>query len=331
MRWARVLASAVIVVLALGTLWRLCVRPYRCDVAFVDVRDATARAYRSGGSAIMDLHAHLPRVFECLPCEPYSVHWQMLAAAALDMTGRRPLALSVAERALRWDRRPELYSQAAHLQAAAGQHQKSIESIRQAVLFNPAILDGIREGGLREHAHRALREHYVAAGNLIRNSFFERRLPFGRIEFTGTGQGPDSVAAGWFLFTSSPGTVKFDVVPSTRPGGRTGMMAHLVVSSPLSGISQVWGPADRGPSAVTTSAWVYVVKGNVFIGSGQLANVSFDTVIGYSGQWRRIEGRSGTCPVSQTSIGAASADTEFYVTEVEARAVADAPACETPG
>lgn len=327
----RAVASLVIVAGAAAALWFLSVRPYQCDVSLVQALRETVAATRDPdpGAGAIRARNNLPRIYECLSCEPHLIHWQVLAATSLELAGRNEEALAIAENATRWDRRPELFVRLAHLQSAAGQHRQSVASIARAVLFNPAYIDTIDNGLLREAAHQVLLQQYVQWGNLARNGDFTHRKRLGGASsFTGTGQGPDSTATHWFLYTSAQSTVRAEVQPNDRPGGK-GNMVHIVAQAPGAALAQVWSPVDRGPSATKTAAWVRVVRGTVYVGSGPLGSVSFDaayTDIGTQ-QWRRLEGRSTGCPIVQTVIGTMEPNTEFYVAEVEVNAVPGAGAC----
>jgi hypothetical protein len=107
-------------------------------------------------------------------------------------------------------------------------------------------------------------------------------------------------------------------------------MMHITAGTAGSGLVQIWSKEDRGPSVVTTSGWIFVVRGSAAIGSGPQGEVSPDATVASPGRWERIEGRSNSeyCPVGMTMIMTQAPDTEFYVTDVEVRAVMDAPACD---
>jgi hypothetical protein len=328
----RLAASVVVIAGAAGASWMLVVRPYRCDVSLVHALRETVAAARDSdpGAGAIRARNNLPRIYECLSCEPHLIHWQVIAATSLELAGRKEEALVLAENATRWDRRPELFVRLAHLQSANGQHRQSVASVARAVLFNPTYIDTIENGVLREAAHQILAQQYVRWGNLVRNGDFRQRRRFGgATEFTGAGQGPDSMATHWFLNTSGQSSVRAEVQPNDRPGGK-GNMVHVVAPLAGSGIAQVWEASDRGPSATMTSAWVKVVRGTVFVGSGPLNAASYDAMFTTPGtaEWRRIEGRSTGCPVMHTIIGAVQANTEFYVAEVEVRAIPGTRACD---
>jgi hypothetical protein len=328
----RIAASIAVVAIAAEAVWMLCVRPYQCDVALVPALRETVAASRDPDPAVAAIRArnNLPRIYECLSCEPYLIHWQVIAATSLELAGRDAEALAIAENASRWDRRPELFVRLGELQAKAGQHRQSVASIARAVLFNPTYIDAIENGLLREAAHQILTASYVDWGNLVRNGdFSHRKRVGGATAFTGNGQGPDSVARHWFLYTQEPSTLRAEMLPNARPGGKGNMM-HVVANGSRSALVQVWGPVDRGPSAAKTSAWIRVMRGTVRIGSGPFGAVSDDAAYTEVGtqQWRRLEGRSTGCPVAQTVIGTMEPNTEFYVAEVEVHAIAGAAACE---
>jgi hypothetical protein len=327
----RLAGSVVVIVGTLAAAWKLSIRPLQCDRALPAVRLGVATAAQEQNPALAAelARAQIPSIERCLECEPHLLQWRMSAIGAFSIGGQREAALEQAEIAVRWDRRPEVYIQLAQLQFASGRRKEAIGNIRQAALFSPRSVDSIADGTLREEAHRAVMARYVQHGSLLRNGRFVVLDAAGSGTFTGAGQGPDTVAADWFLFSPVASSVRCRLLPATHPGG-SGNMLHVIAPAVGSGLVQVWGSKELGPSQTTTRAWVRVVRGNVFVQSGRVEEVSYD-VITASPRWQLVAGRSQTCPVGQTMIGAASPDTEFEVADVVVTAVPDAPACQRTG
>jgi len=196
-----------------------------------------------------------------------------------------------------------------------------------AVSFSPTIINLIDDTAARQALYRQISSEQARLGNLLLNPDFRTRRSSGSTAtFRGSGQGPSSIAAHWLLYNTPPGFVRCDFLPSMRPGDK-GLILHIETNGKSSGLEQVWGTAGTGPAQATTSAWVFVKRGRIFIGSGYLESVSPDAVSKMENRWEFLAGHSQSCPVSQTVIFSDTVGADFYVSGISVTAVPDAPQC----
>jgi hypothetical protein len=92
-------------------------------------------------------------------------------------------------------------------------------------------------------------------------------------------------------------------------------MIHVATRGASNGLVQVFDLFNRGPSRSFAYAWVYVIRGQVGIGTGNGGNTGFDAVSSVTGQWQRIDAYNGVNPANEFIIYSRVADTEFYVSE----------------
>jgi hypothetical protein len=158
------------------------------------------------------------------------------------------------------------------------------------------------------------------ANNLLTNASFEIVGPSGpSTSFTCTPSlccGGLSAADSWttwvnqcpqFGFPSN--TVRTELVPSTLPGGGA-MMIHVGTTSPESGIVQVFA----GTPQVVSSAWVFVTRGQVCIGTGNGGNTHCDDFSTTTGQWELLQAPNGVSPANEFIVYATSqGGADFFV------------------
>lgn len=142
----------------------------------------------------------------------------------------------------------------------------------------------------------------------------------------GAGQ---SAAKNWTVGANILGTtVQTKLLPSTLVNG--GRMIHVTTDGARSGLVQVFGPLGQGPGKVYACAWIYVVKGQVAIGTGNGGNTGSDVVLWKTGSWERLEVSNGVSPANEFIIYAVShGGAEFYVESAEIH-VRHSPVCCTP-
>ena len=329
MKMLRNIGAGVIVVVAAGLIWFCCVMPWRCNRTMARITAATERLMRAeqeSWKSAATARANLQTLDGCADVCRDDVDREMLAAANLRVLGRNEEAVALYEHALTWDRRPELYLQLGVTQVAAGLRETGINTLRKAVRFNPRIVNMVDDAGARDALYRQIATDHARGGNLLRNPDFRIRSRKAAASFSGQGLGHDSAAANWPIYNGGPGATFVEVLPSTRPGDQ-GLMLHIRTTNRHSGVEQVWASRDGGPGAVETSAWVFVNSGQACIGSGKYETVDADIVSTTTGKWEQIRGRASRCPVAQTVVFSCDGPADFYITGIEAHAIADAPPC----
>jgi hypothetical protein len=164
----------------------------------------------------------------------------------------------------------------------------------------------------------------AAAANLLANPGFEAVGPQGPFtSFTCTANvccGGQSAADAWTTWINQCPQFGFPentvrtahVTPSSLPGGGNAMI-HVLATSSGSGIVQVFGPFNTGPAQVTSSVWVYVVRGQVCLGTGNGGNTHCDAFSTTTGQWELLQAGNGVSPANELIVYASSdGGAEFY-------------------
>jgi hypothetical protein len=90
-------------------------------------------------------------------------------------------------------------------------------------------------------------------------------------------------------------------------------MIHVTTTGNSSGLVQVFLPFNTGPEHVISSAWVFVKKGKVCIGTGKGGNTGVDATSSGTGRWELIRGCNGVSPANETIIYSVSQGADFYV------------------
>ncbi|MGN7200355.1 SpvB/TcaC N-terminal domain-containing protein [Arthrobacter sp. SAFR-044] len=158
----------------------------------------------------------------------------------------------------------------------------------------------------------------AAAGNLLANFSFDAPSPGGPSTLTTTGDHPSgggpSAADSWTVWNNAATTTTTELLASTLPYGRGGSMVHVTTGAGGCGIVQTFLPAHTGPVHVMSSAWLYVMRGSVMIGTGDGGNTSEDAVCAETGRWMLMEAGNQSTPGNEIVIYSASADgAEFYI------------------
>jgi hypothetical protein len=92
-------------------------------------------------------------------------------------------------------------------------------------------------------------------------------------------------------------------------------MIRVLTRGTGNGLVQVFDLFGRGPSRTFAYAWIYVVSGEVGIGTGNGGNTGIDGKTTVVGQWQRIDAYNGVSPANEFIIYATKPGTEFYVDE----------------
>lgn len=157
----------------------------------------------------------------------------------------------------------------------------------------------------------------LAPPNLLDNPSFDAVGPSGSPVTVITavpGGAGNSAAAFWTMFTNTAGYLMSELLPDTRPGG-SGRMIHVKTRGARNGLVQVFDLFNRGPSRTFAYAWVYVIRGQVGIGTGNGGATGIDATTTVLNQWQRISAYNGVNPANEFIIYSTVADTEFYVSD----------------
>jgi len=169
----------------------------------------------------------------------------------------------------------------------------------------------------------------AAHPNLLKNPSFELVGPNGPATTITTnvpGGAGNSAAANWTLFTNVAGTIHTQLLPSTKPGGGARMI-HVVTNGDRNGLVQVFGPFNTGPAQTVASAWVYVRKGKVGIGTGNGGNTGIDALTVTQGKWEYLQACNGASPANEFIVYSVEGGADFYVDLTRVVAVRE----KTPG
>lgn len=153
-------------------------------------------------------------------------------------------------------------------------------------------------------------------GNYLVNPSFDTAGPEGSpitVTTAVAGGAGNSAAANWTLFTSTPGTVFTELLPSSRDDGTR--MIHVRTQGARNGLVQVFQPFNSGPTKVVSGAWIYVVSGQVCIGTGNGGNTGCDANSSTLGKWQYVSASNGVVPANEFIIYSTTDGAEFYVDE----------------
>lgn len=147
----KALATAVAVTVALFLAWTFCYWPYRCNRL---MKPAQARALgaldsRNRVRAALIARDNAVRVDACIHHVPSMLNLYMIAALNRRVVGQYEEAIALYERALTYDRRPEIYFQLGIVQLEAGRREDARRSLDRAVQFDPTILEEIPDDEMR--------------------------------------------------------------------------------------------------------------------------------------------------------------------------------------
>jgi hypothetical protein len=253
---------------------------------------------------------------------PANITLAMVTAANMRELTRAEDAVRMYEAALRYDRRPELYLNAGQARVEAGQADRGIADLVEAVRFAPSMLESVPPH-LRSEVYDRLPANARPA-NLRNGDFAIAAIHPPLPAYNRSGTSGPAAAMNWNVYVGGGGTqqvsVSTELVPSTRrPGGK---MLHVVAVGEGTGVNQQWAPPGTGPARVETAAWIYVKRGYVQLGTG---NSSSTAPIVYSktqNAWERLGGVNTSCPANFTMLTAIYPDgAEFYVDSVEIETV----------
>ena len=156
----------------------------------------------------------------------------------------------------------------------------------------------------------------AATTNLLANpDFGQVSLSGEQTVLNGAGATGDSSAAHWTVYNTGEGSTTTELMPSTRGGGKS--MIHVVTTDKKvgsgSGLVQAFLAVGTGPAHVTSSAWVFIKSGTVFIGTGNGGNTGIDARSSITGKWMELKARNGVSPANMFIIYGQSPGADFFV------------------
>ena len=147
MKLARTLALAAV---WLATIYALVIleRTWKCNLVQREVESSTLRlavALPDNPGVSRIARRNLELLGECRIFCTTSADWYMASAANERLLGRNADAVAKYERALAYDRRPEIYLNMGLAQLAAGQQVEGVRTLVLACIYNPEYLDEISD------------------------------------------------------------------------------------------------------------------------------------------------------------------------------------------
>lgn len=125
-----------------------------------------------------------------------------------------------------------------------------------------------------------------------------------------------TAAPGWSTWNNDPVETTTEIVPSTLPGHGGGMLHVTVAGTRIvegSGVYHSYAAVDTGPNAVRALVWLYVVSGQVGIGTGNGGHWIRDAATSTTGRWQLLTAVNGVRPANEVIIYAINESAEFYI------------------
>ncbi len=156
--------------------------------------------------------------------------------------------------------------------------------------------------------------------NLLVNPGFETPAsgitPPTSVSFTNFCSAGISAAANWTIFVNSctPGAndISTQLLPSTAPDGGS-LMMHVTTDGAFNGIVQVFLPINTGPTEAEGSAWVFVNRGCVHIGTGNDGNTGPNAITCVTGQWIHLSAPNGVSPANEFIVYSNGGGADYFV------------------
>lgn len=147
--------------------------------------------------------------------------------------------------------------------------------------------------------------------NLLANGDFEAPAGVPTV-LAGTGIPGGSAAPGWTTWNNVEALTTTDILPSTAPGGGSQML-HVCTTGQDCGLVQQYQDTDSGPAHVTSSVSVFVVRGQVGMGTGNGGDTGdHDAVSTATGTWEQLTAPNGVSPANEFIVYAVSAGGACY-------------------
>jgi hypothetical protein len=120
-----------------------------------------------------------------------------------------------------------------------------------------------------------------------------------------------SAAHEWSTITPDKGTVITEILPSTFPTGK--QMIRVKTEEAGAGLVQVFSEPPGDLANVFSWALIFIVSGEVGIGTGDQANTDVDMVLRKTGSWELLQVSNGKFPANSFFITSPVGAAEFYV------------------
>jgi hypothetical protein len=150
-----------------------------------------------------------------------------------------------------------------------------------------------------------------AMANLLTNGDFEA-LAAAPTTLVGVSLGGQSAAPSWTTWNNADAVTTTDILPSTAPGAGAQML-HVCTTGQGCGLVQQYQATDTGPAQITSSVSIFVVRGEVGMGTGNGGNTSAnDAVSIVTGSWEQLTAPNGVSPANEFIVYAVSAGGACY-------------------
>jgi hypothetical protein len=153
----------------------------------------------------------------------------------------------------------------------------------------------------------------ASADYLLSNADFGTPNPkYTTTTLTGSKHPGPSAAASWSTWNNNPGTTTTELLRSTYPGGGTNMI-HVQTTGGANGLVQVFAPPNGGSTNVSATAYVYVLSGQVYLGTGNGGDTLVDAISTKTNTWERLQASNGVSPANELIIYSYRGPANFYV------------------
>ncbi len=277
--WWRRLAALAIVVAAAFALWRTVIVRWHCNNVEGRVERSTSILWerREDFAARAPAEANVRALQECAELCETDVNMKMLLASNFTILGRSELAAVKLKEALRYDRRPELHLALGLAQVETGERDAALANFVEAGNFAGLhILQDVSDGELRMKAYEIVGARHERAILRTGRDVIHELILNGRFTL-GT--------RGWDPVESDGGSVS--VSAGRAPAGRGGRALHVVTNNADSGVRQTL--VGRPPRRAITTAWVFVRRGTVYLGTGSGRAPLPNTYSKTTGRWEKLE------------------------------------------
>ncbi len=164
-RMPATLSVAAVIVVVIGAallIRRIALQRWQCNLTEKEIQTRTSLTYDSVADPIQtsrNAHDNLAALEPCLDAAPNNIALYMLAAANQRLIGRDADAAAMYRRALRYDRRPELYYNLGVVELQLHQRDAAIADLLTAVSFSRAYLRDL-PADVQAEVSDALRRQY---------------------------------------------------------------------------------------------------------------------------------------------------------------------------
>lgn len=298
-----------------------CWYPFRCNGEEATLEAKTKQlfqAYRTAGVVQAARELVRQTLLAIRHC-PSNVHLYMIAAANYQILDEYDAAAALYIRALAYDQRPELFLQLGLMQWNLHQFQAGYANLATAAEFNPELMAEVPPAA-QYAVVRLLEKRLPPPQNELLNGDFSQRIANSTRSLTTTDHRPrasePAPARGWNITNYTPAITVCQILRSSRDPDLN--MLRISTSGGKNGLLQQWLPVNTGPAKVVSSAWVFVRRGRVFLGSGNGdASQRPDAISHTLYNWELITGINQSCPANETVIYAAGPEgADFDIEQV---------------